>query len=138
MLVATAEGVAVPVGARDVQNPEGSTMAKIDVEANRKRRFTVYHYEDAEALYIDGELHTAQHSVEELVYELLGVELVYDSAFMKGQTSWAGVADTIDEVNAYAEARQAKLDEVARLRSEAAAALKRASELEREVSGGKV
>lgn len=93
-------------------------------------RMEIHTYGDAAALYIDGKLHTAQHDVNELVLELLGVTVVYDPAFMQGQTKWSGVAPTLDAVNAYAKARTEQLAEAQRLREAAAQMLADAKALE--------
>jgi hypothetical protein len=90
----------------------------------------IHTYGDAAALYIDGKLHAAQHDVNELVLELLGVTVVDDPAFMQGQTKWSGVAKTLDDVKAYAKARDERLDKARGMREEAVALLKMAEELE--------
>lgn len=86
---------------------------------------------DAAALYIDGKLRTAQHSVDELALELLGVTVVCDPAFMQGQTRWSGVAKTLDEVCRYRQTRERLAVEAARLREQAAALISKAEELEK-------
>lgn len=91
----------------------------------------IHTYGDAAALYIDGKLHTAHHDVNELVLELLGVTVVDDPAFMQGQIEWSGVAKTLDEVKAYAKARDEQLSKARGMRDEAQALIAMAEDLEK-------
>jgi hypothetical protein len=91
----------------------------------------IHEYDDAAALYIDGRLHTAQHNVDELALELLGVTVVDDSAFMQGQTKWSGVAQTLDDVRRFREARLRLATRAAELREQAASLISKAEELEK-------
>lgn len=80
------------------------------------------HYGDEwAALYRDGNLVIVGDSyrTEEEALTLLGVTLVHDDAFMRGQDRREGVAPTLADVAAYREGRGRRLAEAARLREEA-------------------
>lgn len=85
-------------------------------------KYVRYNDEEWSALYIDGKLDTvgdAYHS-DERIAALLGVEERDDSAFMQGGKNYSDVANTLDEVEAYAAKRDSKLSEAAALRARAA------------------
>lgn len=98
--------------------------------------FVIYHTGDEwAALYADGKLVSWNGStlcgdsyhIDEFFYDLLGVKVIYDSAFLQGGTSRSGCAETIEQIEDFiAErarllARAEELEaEVVRLRSEAA------------------
>jgi hypothetical protein len=84
------------------------------------------------ALYIDGDLDRVgdAYLAEEKAFDLLGVKIVRDGAFLRGQTSAAGCAQTLDELGAYRDQRDAAQAEAARLREDAAALLARAADLD--------
>lgn len=74
------------------------------------------------ALYVHGvlvEVGDSYHA-EERAFEITGVKIVNDSAFMQGQDQREGVAKTLDEVKAYAESRDARKAQAQALRDEAA------------------
>lgn len=92
------------------------------------------HYADQwAALYVNGRLDRVGDSylAEERAFELCGVKTVQDDAFMRGQTTREGVAQTIDEVNEYRQQRDHARAEAARLREEAARLAAEADRLER-------
>jgi len=82
------------------------------------------HYSTGEwaALYVDGKLERVGDAywVEERAFELLGVTVLHDEAFLRGQGQRDGVAKTLDEVDAYRQQREADKAEAQRLRDEAA------------------
>lgn len=84
-------------------------------------------------LYVDGKLVTVGDSyvAEEQALEMLGVRRVEDSAFMRGQGQRSGAAQTLEEVAAYRDERDAKLAEAARLRGQAEELRQQATHLER-------
>lgn len=93
------------------------------------------HYADEwAALYIDGHLDHGtvgdSYHAEERAFELLGVKQVRDDAWMRGQTSAAGVAQTLDGVAAYRRERDEKIAEAGRLRDQAAELIAQAKELD--------
>jgi hypothetical protein len=91
------------------------------------------HYEDEwAALYVDGKLDRVgdARNTEERAFELLGVTIVQDDAFMRGQTSRDGVARTLADVDAYADTRDAALREAARKIEQAKALLAEANRLD--------
>lgn len=63
----------------------------------------IHYADDWAALYKDGKLDRVGDSylAEERVLELLGVTVVHDDAFMRGQSHRDGVAQTLDEVAEY-------------------------------------
>ncbi len=91
------------------------------------------HYADEwAALYKDGELVRVGDSylAEEKAFELLGVIIVQDDAFMRGQGRSDGVAQTLDEVVEYALERDRRKQTAADKRAEAERLLAEAKELE--------
>lgn len=90
------------------------------------------HYADEwAALYVDGKLERVGDSylAEGRAFEILGVRTVQDDAFMRGQTSAAGVAQTVEEAAAFARERETKRMRAAELRAEAERLLREAGEL---------
>lgn len=73
------------------------------------------------AVYLNGNLVRVGDSylADEWLQTRYGVVTVDDDAFMQGQSQASGVAKTLDEVRAYATARQERLDRAAELRAEA-------------------
>lgn len=73
------------------------------------------------AVYLDGKLLRVgdTYLADEWLHDYVGVEDVFDDAFMRGQNGREGVAETLDEVTAYATQRQEKRDRAATLRAEA-------------------
>jgi hypothetical protein len=63
------------------------------------------------ALYVDGRLDKVgdHYLIDERVYEIAGVTVVVDDAFMRGQKYETHVAQTIADVDAYIEARDANV-----------------------------
>jgi len=84
------------------------------------------------ALYVDGNLERIGDSylAEELAFEILGVTIVRDASFMRGQSQADGVARTLDDVAAYRAQRDEKWATAEQLRAEAARLLAEAKELE--------
>jgi hypothetical protein len=84
------------------------------------------------ALYVDGRLDRVGDSylAEEKAFDLLGVKIVRDDAFLRGQDRRDGVAQTLDELAEFRRQRDADRDAAARLREEAAQLLARAAELD--------
>jgi hypothetical protein len=81
------------------------------------------HYADEwAALYVDGQLERVgdAYLAEERAFEVLGVAIIRNDAFMRGQDQRDGVAKTLDDVDAYRTRRDADRAEAARLRYEAA------------------
>ena len=74
------------------------------------------------AIYLDGHLVRVgdAYLADEWLRTRFGVKTVQDDAFLRGQTSREGVAQTLDEVLDYARARQERQDRAAALRAEAA------------------
>lgn len=90
------------------------------------------HYADEwAALYVDGKLARVgdAYLAEERAFELLGVKIVQNDAFMRGQNQKSGVAQTLDEVAAFATEREEKRQRAAELRAEAARLLTEAGDL---------
>lgn len=83
--------------------------------------------EEWSALYINGELTDVGDTywVEEQLFSYIGVEEDVDDAFMQGQKDRSGVAQTLDEVQAYR-------DRVAEADRQAAELRRQADELERQ------
>lgn len=91
------------------------------------------HYEDEwAALYVDGVLDHAggYHSTQTRALVVLGVTIVQDSAFMRGQNRRDGVAPTLGAVAEYAARRDADKAEAARLATEADRLLAEAARLD--------
>jgi hypothetical protein len=85
------------------------------------------------ALYVNGQLDRVGDNfylTEERAFELAGITVVHDGAFMRGQTQADGVAQTLDEVAAYRQQRDAARAEAQRLRDEAARLTAEAARLE--------
>lgn len=97
-------------------------------------KLEIHYSDDWAALYVDGQLDRVGDSylAEERVMELIGVTVVHDNAFMRGQHKRDGVAPTVEEVEQFRAQRetnrrtadeleaQAKelLEDAARLRGE--------------------
>ena len=92
----------------------------------------IHYAEEWAALYRDGELVRVgdTYNTEEEAFQILGVKIVQDDAFMRGQNSRDGVAQTIDQVDEYRWARDNKQAEAGRLRQEAEELMRRAAELD--------
>ncbi len=84
------------------------------------------------ALYVDGRLVTIGDSyvTEARAFEAAGVEVVHDSAFMRGQDQRSGAAQTLAEVREYAAERDRRKTEADRLRLLSAELLARAAKVE--------
>lgn len=91
----------------------------------------VHEAEEWSALYLDGKLVLVGDSyhADEWIRGHFGIKTVQDDAFMRGQTSRAGVATTLGEVAAYAQDRQDRLTRAAELQAEAARLTEEASRL---------
>jgi hypothetical protein len=102
-------------------------------------RLEIHHAPNCEwsALYVDGQLEQVgdTYLVEEQAWDMLGVTIVDDNAFLRGQASRDGVARTLDEVAEYRAKRDEALDEATRLRAEAKQLMARADELDRAAGG---
>ena len=81
-------------------------------------------------LYVDGRLAKIgpQSEVVNYVIGMLGIKQVYSDDFFLGQASFAGVAKSLDEINAYK--RVAHAEEAHKLREQAAELLRKAAALE--------
>lgn len=81
------------------------------------------HYNDDNwaALYVDGKLEQVGDAdlANERALEMLGVTLVHDDAFMRGQSQRVGVAQTLDAVKAFSEYRQDARTRAQQLRMQA-------------------
>lgn len=80
------------------------------------------HYADNwAALYVDGNLDRVgdAYLTEERAFELLGVKIVKDDAFMRGQEQASGAAQTLAEAVAYSDQQVARLRRAAELRAQA-------------------
>lgn len=87
------------------------------------------------ALYVDGKLDRVgdAYLAEERAFELAGVKVVQDDAFMRGQAKHDGVAQTLDEVAAYRTERDDAKSRATALREHAAQLMAEADRL----TGGK-
>lgn len=96
-------------------------------------KLEIHHAGEWAALYVDGKLDCVgdAYNTEERAFEVLGVRVVQDDAFMRGQDQRSGVAPTLNAVHEYAGARFARQEEAARLRTQAAELITRANELEK-------
>jgi hypothetical protein len=90
------------------------------------------------ALYVDGKLDRVgdHYLAEERVMELSGVTIVQDDAFLRGgdgvdRGDGKTVAQTLDEVNAYAAERSERQARAKRLRERAADLVHKASLIEK-------
>jgi hypothetical protein len=94
-------------------------------------RLEIHYADEWAALYVDGKLDRVGDSylAEERAFEILGVKTVQDDAFMCGQTSAAGVAQTVEEAEEFAREREAKRARAAELRAQADRLLREAGEL---------
>lgn len=92
----------------------------------------IHYADDWAALYVDGKLDRVgdAYNTEERALSLAGVATVHDDAFMRGQSQRDGVAQTLDEVAAYARERDERLAVAAQKRAEAERLLAEAGELE--------
>jgi len=103
-------------------------------EAVTDKKLVVYEGDgEWSALYVDGKLERVgdHYLITECVYSLLGVEIVQDSAFMRGQHKREGVADTLEELEAYKFERDVRLERAAQLRADAETLLTQADALEK-------
>jgi hypothetical protein len=82
----------------------------------------VHEEEEWSALYVDGRLALVGggYLADERVRELVGVVTIQDDAFMRGQKCADGVAQTLEEVEAYRTERERRRERAAELRAEAA------------------
>ena len=97
-------------------------------------RLSIHRDPDGEwaALYVDGRLDRVGDSylADERAMEILGVEIVQDNAFLRGQSTREGVAQTLPEVAAYQRERAERLARARELRLSAAEAITEAERLE--------
>lgn len=100
--------------------------------ANEKKIEIHYTTGDWAALYVDGKLETQGHedSVHENVLSLLGVEQVYDAAFMRGDLSGKKTAKTTAEIAEYVRERDEARTRARDLRAQAEELLAAAAKLE--------
>lgn len=89
------------------------------------------------ALYVDGTLDRVgdAYLAEERAFELLGVKIVQDGAFLRGQDSADGVARTLVEITEYRTRRDAAVARATELRERAKALLAEAGALDPEARG---
>lgn len=92
----------------------------------------IHYSDDWAALYVDGKLDCVGDSyiAEERALTMLGVVLITDDAFMRGQRYRDGVAGTLEEVEEFRSQRATALDKAEALRDEAARLLAEAENLE--------
>lgn len=92
----------------------------------------IHYAEEWAALYKDGQLVRVgdTYRTEEEAFTLLGVKLVQDDAFMRGQNSRDGVAQTTDQVDEYRWARDNARQTADEKRAEAERLLAEAKELD--------
>lgn len=104
------------------------TMPKMEIH---------YNSGDWAALYIDGKLERVGDSylAEQRALQILGVIIVQDDAFMRGQNQSAGVAQTLAEVTEYREQRDANVRRATELREQAKALEAEARRLDPEARG---
>jgi hypothetical protein len=91
------------------------------------------HYADEwAALYVDGRLDRVgdTYNTEERAFQLLGVKIVQDDAFMCGQDSRDGVAPTVEVAEAFAAGRDRRVAAAAAKVEEARALLAEANALD--------
>lgn len=92
----------------------------------------IHEAEEWSAVYLDGRLIRVGDSylADEWVREHFGVVTVQDDAYLRGQTSAAGVAQTLDEVREYATQRSQRKANAETLRFQASELLAQAEKLE--------
>ncbi len=92
----------------------------------------IHYADDWAALYKDGKLERVgdTYLAEERAFELLGVVIVQDAAFMRGQSHRDGVAQTVDEIDEYVRDRDDRKRLADQKRAEAERLLAEARELE--------
>lgn len=95
-------------------------------------KLEIHYADDWAALYVDGKLTVVgdTYQAEEKAFELLGVQTMVDDSFMRGQTSRDGVAQTLEEVDAYRTERAQRGERARALRAEAKRLLDAADELD--------
>jgi hypothetical protein len=101
-----------------------------------ERKLEIHYADEWAALYVDGKLERVGDSylAEERAFEILGVRIVQDDAFMRGQKRADGVAQSINEVEALREQREENRRRAAELRHQAERLLQQAGELDRSQS----
>lgn len=89
------------------------------------------------ALYVEGKLNCAgdAYVIEETAFELAGVEVVRDNAFLRGQDQRDGVAPTLDDVEAYRTERTDRQVRAADMRLQALVLIEQARKLEENTGG---
>lgn len=94
-------------------------------------KLEIHYAADWAALYVDGKLERVGDSylAEERAFEMLGVTVVHDDAFMRGQSQRMGVADTLEEVAEWRTQRDQLLEQADQLEAQAEAARETAAEL---------
>ena len=92
----------------------------------------IHYDEEWAALYVDGKLDRVGDSylAEERAFELLGVKVFQDDAFMRGQKTREGVAQTLEEVREYQVLRDGRRNQIEALRKKAEDLLSQAKDLE--------
>lgn len=95
-----------------------------------------HHADDWTAVYLNGQLVRVgdTYLAEEWLHREVGVVDVFDDAFMRGQNSRDGVAQTLDEVASFATERDVKIARATALREEASRLLSEAGVIEKDVS----
>lgn len=98
----------------------------------------IHYDEEWAALYVKGKLDEVgdAYVAEERAFALLGVTVVSDDAFMRGQNKQDGVAKTLAEVEAYRSSREASTAKAEELRALAAALRAEADAIEQTVGTG--
>jgi hypothetical protein len=96
------------------------------------RDVVVHEAEEWSAVYLDGALQRVgdTYLADEWIRDFFGVTTVQDDAFLRGQNHRDGVAQTLDELDAYRRLRDEAKTQVAALRAEADRLLTEARRLE--------
>ncbi len=91
----------------------------------------IYEADEWSALYVDGKLERVGDSyyVEEKAFELAGVTVIQDDAFMRGQDRREGVAKSLDEIIVFKSQRDLDQKRANELREQAAELLAKADAL---------
>lgn len=109
-------------------DPYGRKLKPEDI-----RDIRIYRCDDWAALYINGELDTGPgdaYLCDERLYEILGIEVIDDDAYLRGGGKADDVCLTVEAIEEYQRERQEKLDEAARLKDQVAEMQQRIRELE--------
>jgi hypothetical protein len=103
--------------------------------AEPARSFEIHYADEWAALYVDGKLVRVGNSdnTEEEALHMLGVVVIQDDAFMRGQDQRKGVAPTLGDVENYRQLRDKRRARAAELREQADQLRREADTLEASV-----